>query len=125
MFYKVSGYCFQVSDLHRHYCCLFFPKSFYFDFQVLVLSDLFQSSLINFAIFWYCHINQPHLLLFNHCYIWYVMSQMFVYLNFKFQKILASTFCSTFSTLCFHHFSEAGRRYFLHRFECGIEATLL
>ena len=57
----------------------FFPKSFYFDFQILVFSDLFHFFLIDSAISWYCHINQPHLLLFNHCYIWYVMSQMFVF----------------------------------------------
>ena len=83
MFYEVSGYCSQGSDHHRHYCCLLFPKSFYFDFQVLVLSDLFHFFLIDSAISWYCHINQPHLLLFNHCYIGFVMSQMFVCLNFK------------------------------------------
>ena len=86
MFYEVSGYCSQGSDHHRFYCCLLFPKSFYFDFQVLVLSDFFHCFLIDSAISWYCHINQPHLLLFNHCYIWYVISQMFVCLNFKVLK---------------------------------------
>ena len=59
------------------------PKSFYFDCQVLVLSNLFHFCLIDSAISWYCHINQLLLLLFNHCYIWYVMSQMFVCVNFK------------------------------------------
>ena len=83
MFYEISGYCSQSSDHQRHYCCLRFPKSFYFDFQVLVLSDLFHFFLIDSDISWYCNINQPHLLFFNHCYIWYIMSQMFVGLNFK------------------------------------------
>ena len=83
MFYEVSGNCSQGSDHHRHYCCLLFPMSFYFDFQVLVLSDLFNFFLIDYAISRYCHINQPHLLLFNHCYIRYVMNQMFVCINFK------------------------------------------
>ena len=45
---------------HQHYCCLLFPKSFYFDFQILVLSDLFHFFLIYSAISRYCHINQPH-----------------------------------------------------------------
>ena len=60
-----------------------FPNSFYFDFQVLVFSDFFHFFVIDSVISWYCHINQPHLLLFNHVYIWYVMCQMFVCLNFK------------------------------------------
>ena len=74
--YEISGYCSLGSYHHRHYCCLFFSKSFYFDFQVLVLSDLFHFFLIDSAITWYCHINQPHLLLLNHCCIWYVMNQL-------------------------------------------------
>ena len=69
MFYKISGYCSQGSDHHRHYCCFLFPKPFFFDFQIKVLSDLFHFFLIDSAISWYCHINQSHLLLFNHCYI--------------------------------------------------------
>ena len=65
---------------------LLLPSSFkvlLLDFQVLIVSDLFHFFLIDSAISWYCHINQPHLLLFNYCYIWYVMSQMFDCLNFK------------------------------------------
>ena len=69
-----------------YYCCLLFPKSLYFDSQILVLKNLFHFFLINPAIFWYCHIIQPYLLLFNHCYIWYVMSQMFICLNFQVPK---------------------------------------
>ena len=42
----------------------------------------------------------------------------------KSQRILTS-FCSTFSTLRSHHLSDAGRWYFLHRFQCRIKATLL
>ena len=67
-------------------------------------SDLFHFFLIDSAISWYSHINQPHLLLFNHCYVWFFMSQTFVCLYFKVQRILTSSFCSTFSTLCFYHF---------------------
>ena len=73
----------RASDHQWHYCCFLFPKSFYFDFQVLVLSDLSHFFLIDSAISWYCHTNQPHLLLFKHCYVWYVMSQVFVCLSFK------------------------------------------
>ena len=43
----------------------------------------------------------------------------------KSQRILSSSFCNTFSTLWAHHFSNAGRCYFLHRFQSSIEATLL
>ena len=82
MFNKISGYCSQGSNQHRLYCCFLFPKPFYCDFQVLVFSDLFHF-LIDSAFSWYCHTNQPHLLLFNHCYIRYIMSQTFICLNFK------------------------------------------
>ena len=60
-----------------------FAKVFLLPFQVLILSDLFYFFLIDSAISWYCHINQSHLLLSNHCFILYVISQMFVYLYFK------------------------------------------
>ena len=43
----------------------------------------------------------------------------------KSQRILASFFCSTYSILCSHHLSAAGGWYFLLRFQCSIEATLL
>ena len=102
-----------------------FPKSFYFDFQVLVLSDLFHFFLIDSDISWHCHINQPHLLLFNHCYIWYVMGQMFVYLNFKVPENFDFFILQHFLNIVFPPFSDAGRWYFLHRFQCSIEATLL
>ena len=128
MFYEVSGYCSQGSDHYWQYCCLLFPKFFY-DFQVLLLSNLFHFFLIDSAISWYCHINQPHLLLFFSTTVisgmlWARCLSVWI---LKSQRILTSSwsFCGTFSTLCSHYLSDAGRWYFLHRFQCSIEATLL
>ena len=73
----------QGSDHHRHYCCLLFPKSFYFDFQVLVFSDFF-------------HIR-------------YVMSQMFVCLNFKVPQNFDFFILQQFLDIVFNHFSDAGK----------------
>ena len=125
MLYEIFRYCPQGSDHQRHYCCLLFPKSFYFDFQVLVLSDLFHFFLIDSAISWYCHINQPHLLLLNHCYIWYVTSQMLVCLNFKVPREFRLLHFAALSRKMFPPFLDAGKWFFLHRFQCSIEATLL
>ena len=90
----------------------------------LVLRDLLHFFLINSAISWNCLINQLNLFLFNHHYIWYFMSQMFVWI-LNFQRILTSSFCSALSSLSSHHFSDAGRWYFLHRFQYSIEAIFM
>ena len=102
----------QGCDHPRHYCCFLFPKLLHFDLEVLVLHNLFDLFLLNSTISWYYHINEPHLLLLNHCDIWYVVRQMFISLNLEIPKYFDVLLCKTFSTLCSYYLSAPGIVYF-------------
>ena len=71
------------SNHRRHYCCSLFPKPLHLDLEVLIHRNLFDLFSLNSTVFWYCDIIEPHLLLLNHCDVWYVVRQMFISLNFE------------------------------------------
>ena len=114
MFCEISGNCFQGYNHHRYYCCFFS----YCTVFLLRLSDLGTKRSFLFFSDRFCYLlvlphqsNTPGFLLWARYFSVWIL---------KFQIILTSSFWSTFSTLCSHHFSDATLLWSLYKSVCAI-----
>ena len=104
MFYEISEYCSQSSDRHRHYCCLLsqsISTSNFKSWYLVIFSTSFWSILLSPGI----AISINHTYLFSTVISGVLWARCLSVWILKSQRILTSSLCSTFSTLCSHHFS--------------------